>query len=322
MMKTLTRAAPQGYGVALSVRCLERRAHTHEFLVMSVKFGLLTVLLAGLVEKTDAHGSCESTCAGAKMWEAAMMDMRQYTGIAYTCKPDVDFMAGMIGHHAGAIAMCQVLYALTAPGKVAVDPLIGGASDKMPYFAAPGSMCYNVTTSQTTEVVAMKAWLVKNGYPSKPTQCGPGIECGLSCSSSLAYEGARAIMMAGMSLDYTCDPTADFIAGMIAHHNGAVHMCQVLFDAKENGTPIDPEVHKMCHHVVGAQTTEIDFMTKWLTARGYPSNPATCHMAKAEEASLAHSATPMVLFGIAALVAVPLFKRTARAYGQPVAAMA
>lgn len=284
------------------------------------------VMLAVVVTNTDAHGhgSCgPTTCAGAMMWEAAMMDMRQYTGIAYTCKPDVDFMAGMIGHHAGAIAMCQVLYALTVPGKIAVDPLIGGTSDKMPYFAAPGSMCYNVTTSQTSEVFAMKAWLAKNGYPSEPVQCGPGIDCGLGCSSSLAYEGARAIMMAGMSLDYTCDPTADFIAGMIAHHQGAVHMCKVLFDAKENGTPVDDEVHKMCHHVVGAQTTEIDFMTKWLTSHGYPSNPATCTMAKAEETALARPVVPMaVLFGVAVLTTVPLIKRARSAHHQPVAAMA
>ena len=185
-------------------------------------------------------------------------------------------------------------------------------------------MCYNVTTSQTSEVVAMKAWLAKNGYPSTPVQCGPGVDCGLECSSSLAYEGARAIMMTGMSLDYTCDPTADFIAGMIAHHQGAVHMCQVLFDAKENGTPVDDEVHSMCHHVVSAQTSEIGFMTKWLASHGYPSNPATCSkMAMAEGTPLARSIAPMALLGVAALVAVPLFKRAVRAYGQPqpVAAM-
>lgn len=286
-------------------------------MVLRVALGVLLALVTG------ADAACGSkTCAGAKMWEAAMMDMRKYTGIAYTCKPDVDFMAGMIGHHAGAISMCQVLYALTTAGKAAADPLIGGMSDKMPYFATPGSMCYNVTTSQTAEVVAMKAWLAKNGYPSTPVQCGPGVECGLSCGSSLAYEGARAVMMASMSLDYTCDPTADFVAGMIAHHTGAIHMCQVVTDAKANGTPIDTEVAKMCEGVVAAQTSEIGFMNKWLASHGYPSNPSTCNMAKAEERPLTRSITPMILVGVVALVALPLFKRATRPYGQPVAAMA
>lgn len=259
-----------------------------------------------LISLVAYAAACSDTpCPGAMMWEAAMMDMRKYTSIKYTCKPDVDFMAGMIGHHAGAIAMCQVLYALTAPGKVATDPLIGGASATMPFFASPGSMCYNVTTSQTSEVKTMKAWLVQNGYPSTPAQCAPGDDdCGLDCGSSLAYEGARAIMMESMSLDWTCDPTADFVAGMVGHHTGAIHMCKVVSDAQASGTFIDPEVAKTCQAVVAAQTSEIGFMTKWLVAHGYPGTPATCAKMAKVDAPRARRVDPTGMVGVVALVAV------------------
>ena len=229
----------------------------------------MTAVIALLA--TPVLSACPGACASAKMFDAAMADMATYALKGFTCKPDVDFMAGMIGHHAGAIAMCHVLYALTAPGKKPTDPLIGGASDKMPFFAAPGSMCYNVTTSQTSEVKAMYAYLAKNGHPTPDK-----FEGGLDCESSKAYLDANAGMMFGMSLDYTCDPTADFVSGMIAHHKGAIAMCKVVTDAQASGTKIDPEVATMCKGVVAAQSSEIGFMTKWLTGKGYPGDPVKC----------------------------------------------
>jgi len=221
-------------------------------------------------------GACGQTCPSAQMYDAGMMDMMQYGTIEYTCKPDVDYVMGMIGHHSGAIAMCEVLYALTAPGKVAADPEIAGHDKTSPFDAAPGTMCYNVTTSQTSEVNSMKEFLTKNGYDSTPAMCSTG-SCGrATCEGSLEYDKARTDMMAAMMLNYTCDPTADFVSGMIGHHEGAISMCKVVTDAKARGTIIDPEVSQMCDGVVEAQTREIKWFKEWLNDRGYPETPAKC----------------------------------------------
>jgi len=211
------------------------------------------------------------------MWNAAMMDMEQYTNIEYSCKPDIDFMSGMIGHHAGAIAMCHVLYALTTAGKVQADPAVAGLSHESPFYANAGSLCYNVTTSQTAEVQSMKAFLSERGYPGEPAKCTTDSGCASSaCAGSEGYEAAHMAMMTGMNLNYTCDPTADFVGGMIAHHQGALAMCEVVATEQAKGTHIDAEVSSMCENVVAAQTREIGWMTSWLRAHGYASPPAKC----------------------------------------------
>lgn len=98
---------------------------------------------------------------------------------------------------------------------------------RLPFFASPKSMCYNVTTSQTAEVKAMYEYLAKNGYPTPDK-----FEGGTDCPTSKAYLKNQEKMMAGMTLDYTCDPTVDFMSGMLAHHTGAIGMCKVVTDAE------------------------------------------------------------------------------------------
>ena len=54
---------------------------------------------------TASTGACPSTCTTALVYEAAKIDMMKYVDLDYTCDANIDFMSGMIGHHAGVVLL-------------------------------------------------------------------------------------------------------------------------------------------------------------------------------------------------------------------------
>jgi uncharacterized protein (DUF305 family) len=51
-----------------------------------------------------------------------------------------------------------------------------------------------------------------------------------------------------------------FACGMIAHHQGAIDMAEVLLEHGE-----DPKMRALAEGIIAAQVGEIELMTKWLT---------------------------------------------------------
>lgn len=77
-----------------------------------------------------------------------------------------------------------------------------------------------------------------------------------------AYRAASAKMHKDMAIPYRNDADADFAAGMIPHHQGAIDMAKVEL---QYGT--DPELRKLAQDVVAAQEKEIAFMKAWLARK-------------------------------------------------------
>ncbi len=81
--------------------------------------------------------------------------------------------------------------------------------------------------------------------------------------STLAFIGVNAKMHQGMDIEFSGNADADFVRGMIPHHEGAVDMAKIVLAFGK-----DPEVRKLAEAIVKAQEDEITWMKGWLDRKG------------------------------------------------------
>jgi uncharacterized protein (DUF305 family) len=81
--------------------------------------------------------------------------------------------------------------------------------------------------------------------------------------ATAGYKAANDKMHKDMDIAFTGDADADFVRGMIPHHQDAVDMAKVLLAHGK-----DPELRKLAQGVIAEQEKEIAFMRAWLKKHG------------------------------------------------------
>lgn len=90
---------------------------------------------------------------------------------------------------------------------------------------------------------------------------------GASASDSpatAAYKAVNDKMHKDMMIAFTGDADADFVRGMIPHHQGAIDMAKVVLAHGK-----DPELRKLANAIITEQEKEIAFMQAWLKKNGH-----------------------------------------------------
>ncbi len=157
---------------------------------------------------------------------------------------DVQFMSGMIPHHAQAVVMAGWAPSHGARKDVAI-------------------LCERIVVGQRDEIATMQTWLRDRGLP---------VPDATSTRHRMKMNGVEHdMLMPGMltdeemaELDRARGPEFDrlFLLGMIKHHQGAIDMVDELFSAY--GAAQDEIVFRFASDVYADQSIEIDRMHKML----------------------------------------------------------
>ncbi|HEX5435305.1 MAG TPA: DUF305 domain-containing protein, partial [Candidatus Angelobacter sp.] len=155
---------------------------------------------------------------------------------------DVEFMQGMIVHHAQAVEMTALIPSHTENK----DLRLLGA---------------RISTSQSDEMKFMKRWLAARGQPISLSMKGmPGMKMQghtMLMPGMLTPEQMQALRKAkGAEFDRL------FLKGMIQHHEGALMMVKDLFDSAGAGQ--DAELFNFATDVDTGQRAEIRIMQSML----------------------------------------------------------
>ena len=204
---------------------------THSTALLTIVAGLA---LGAACRSAGGSGGPPLVQPGAPGQDTRVVDARETARSAtlpFTAA-DVKFMQGMIGHHAQAIEMAQLL-------------IKNSASDDMKMLAK------RILVSQADEINMMQDWLKSRGQ-TLPDPHAHHTGGALMPGMLTQEEMARLAAARGTEFDRL------FLEGMIKHHNGALIMVRELFATPGAGQ--DVEIFAFASDVDADQRMEIDRM--------------------------------------------------------------
>ena len=206
---------------------------------------LLLVLSAAAASASENRAEYQGSAPIASGIGASATDTTVDAQHAYTAA-DIQFMNGMISHHAQALLMA------------------GWASS---HGASPSvlTLTSRITNAQQDEIAGMQKWLrdrhqpVPEANPHGMTMKMDGMEHTMLMPGMLTESQLKQLDDArGKEFDRL------FLTFMIQHHQGAVTMVTNLFDTY--GAAQDISVFKLASDISADQTTEIERMQKMLAS--------------------------------------------------------
>jgi uncharacterized protein (DUF305 family) len=208
------------------------------------------VICACLLLAVSAIGCATASSSGPQAPSSGLHPTPPGLGRLPYSDADVDFMSGMIPHHAQAVIMAGWAPSHGARKDVAI-------------------LCERIVVGQRDEIALMQTWLRDRGQP---------VPDAASTRHKMTMNGMEhEMLMPGMltdeemaALDRARGPEFDrlFLLGMIKHHQGAIDMVDVLF--KSYGAAQDETVFKFANDVYADLSIEIDRMNKMLEGGSRP----------------------------------------------------
>jgi uncharacterized protein (DUF305 family) len=226
--------------VRLWVHGCVRRATTAAFLSTSLATGLLCSLLARAQQQ---HPAAPIVQPGAPGSPSRILPPSTTARPPQVTQADIDFMQGMIMHHAQAVEMTALIPSHTQNSEVR-------------------TLGARISRSQSDEMSFMKRWLAARGQPTSMAM--PGMP-------NMDMKGNPIPAMPGMltpqqmkTLRNSTGSQFDrlFLKGMIQHHNGALVMVKQLFDTPGAGE--DADLFDFATDADNTQRAEIRIMQNML----------------------------------------------------------
>jgi uncharacterized protein (DUF305 family) len=203
--------------------------------------------LTVIAQQTDSKDSAVVVQPGAPGQASKLLPATTRAKLPPRSPKDVEFMQGMIMHHAQAVEMTALIKARTQNKELG---LLGG----------------RISHTQSDEINFMKRWLETRGektsMPEMANMDMPGMDM-----SKHSMSGHHTMLMPGMLTTQQMDELGKskgaefdrlFLKGMIQHHGGALIMVKELFDTAGAGQ--DAELFSFATDVDSGQRAEIKIM--------------------------------------------------------------
>jgi uncharacterized protein (DUF305 family) len=189
------------------------------------KTGVFAGVIVALVAAIIAMGFSNNGDGHSGMSHSSMMDSDEVSGTGQLTGADIMFLQMMIPHHQQAVDISNLALSKSKDAELI-------------------ALATAIRDGQADEIIQMKQWL---------KDAGADIEMGHSMGDSMGGmldESELAAMKSatGSAFDHL------WLLGMTGHHDGAIHMTQMIEDAS------NPTIKKFGQDIVSAQTAQLEQM--------------------------------------------------------------